>query len=454
MATGSSTINRITPKGVGADNKADIPSAYIIKYFDMINQNGGKIDIQNLVVNFSITEELHSPIVVLNIKIRDDINFFEDFKINGQEKIRLSIEHILNTNETKKIELEFDVKEYPNYQKSINEPNIQEYDIVAVSPFAYSSATQAISKSVKGNTVDNIIKIFNDKLGVDVKNNSICVSSFDGVITIQTPLKAIEWLRKKSFDINGSPFLIYSNISIREIQMTSLAELWSKNNKIIKYFYYRQFLSGSFNNSYHENATRILDMKSNLKLDKLDQINKGAFSGTTRVVDLSTKSFTDKVFDFAKDNTVFENSLSLKSMFNAIKNFKFNTRNSEAPKSLSDLSSASITNLAVNSSAFSTGQQNSTSILSENASHAKSFIANMETISHQIIVYGDLGLNPGKKINIRIPKAVNRTEYEKIHPHEYIELDKSFSGDYIISLCSHSFKEGVYTSKIKIIKDS
>jgi len=78
----------------------------------------------------------------------------------------------------------------------------------------------------------------------------------------------------------------------------------------------------------------------------------------------------------------------------------------------------------------------------------------MQSMNHEIQVYGDFRLNPGKKIKIEIPKSSNAKIYnEEIKFGNKEELDLSLSGTYIVTIAVHSFKDGLYTSRLKIIKD-
>lgn len=446
---GSSVINKNTPRGVGADNSVNsLPSSYVIKKLDCINKDGARFDISALVTSFNITEDILSPVITLSLKIRDTINFFEDFALNGQETIELNLEHITPSAVLKSIDLKFSVKEYPNYEKTAEQPNVQEYTIIAVSEYGYSSMLQRISRSVKGNPLNEISKVFKDDLNKDVVVNGTCSSVFDGIITIQSPLKAIEWLRGKAFDSSGSPFFTYGIISDNRIIIHALSKLWSNENKVFRSYEYRQFFSSpaQTNASYQENLTRIIDMKSNIRLDKLRQAMMGGFASITKSTDLSTKTYSEIEFKFPDDNRFLT--------FNSVKSlFSRNTKIKQ--KSLDQLGSASITNLDTNANTNYQGNPNSTGAIQTNISPAKVFYANMEAVSHQVIVYGDFLLNPGKKINVKIPKAINREDYNKrINKKNAEELDLALSGDYIIGLVSHTFSEGVYTSRLKIIKDS
>lgn len=446
--------HRNTPKGIDADGRATIPSAYRVIKMICINERGAEYDISRIVTSFTITEELFSPILVLNLKVRDTLNFFEDFSLSGQETIELEVERDNGVERDQRIKLKFSVKEYPNYQKLASSPNIQEYNIVAISTFAYSSSLNRICRSVKGNPIANVSKIFTDDLNTQVEVKSTCVSSFDGIITIQSPIKAIEWLRGKAFDSLGAPIFAYSILSSDRVQIQSLTDMWSSKNVRFRRYKYLQFLKNRTGTPefYQENALRILDMKSNIKLDKLNQAIRGGFSSTTRITDLANKTYAERVFDFTKDPLLPNTKLnSDKSPFSLNPQLTFGLL-STGLKSINQFGGASINNLSTNTTGNDGNLNSSTGPMAENIARAKSFYANMDAVSHMIVVYGDFNLNPGKKIAIEIPKAVNAGEYEKLGKNEII--DKSLSGDYIIATVAHTFADGIYTSKAQIIKEA
>ena len=73
----------------------------------------------------------------------------------------------------------------------------------------------------------------------------------------------------------------------------------------------------------------------------------------------------------------------------------------------------------------------------------------MESTAHEIGVYGDPNLSAAKKIKIEIPKAIDPSKYNAAGP-----LDESLSGVYVIAVSIHIFENGIYTNKLRIIKDS
>tara|TARA_R110000868_G_scaffold154598_5_gene380672 strand:- start:673 stop:1857 length:1185 start_codon:yes stop_codon:yes gene_type:complete len=393
---------------------------------------------------------------MLNLHIRDNINFFEDFSLSGQEIIHLILQKRNDkNNRTIQVDLKFLVKEYPNYQKS-PQSSVQEYDLIAVSDFAYLSMLKRISRSVKGNVVDNIKKVFQKDLNMtNVVVTDPCVSSFDGVLVIQSPLKAIEWLRQKAFDAEGAPFFIFPRISSNLIAITSLSKLLKrKTYKKYQYKPYQVSVPGT-PESYEENLDKIINIKSNIKLDKLKQANEGAFSNKTIVTDYAKKSFLSKIFNRDKDTKIQKNKLLENSPFGKTLNFITNgIAGSSEP--LTNLPDASRTLISTNTNSNSSGNPNSSTLMTDSLGRIKSYLSNMETLNHQIKVYGDFYLNPGRKIEIKVPKSCNIEEYNKQintgnDPDE--DEDKALSGLYLVAVAVHTFAEGKYITTAKIMKD-
>jgi hypothetical protein len=469
-----------TPRGL-SNGAAQIPSSYKVEKFIISNQQGRTMDIRNLVIGFTITEEIYSPIIVFNARIRDSINFFEEFALCGQEIIKLVLRKVEGPdNENlelpssvwrspKTINLYLTVKEYPNYVKSSETLDAQEYNMIAISDYAYISNLQRISHSIRGNTMYNISKIFNESLNVKEDRISqpssryMCVTQFDGVITIQTPLKAIEWLRQKSFDSKGAPFYVYTTISSDKIIYKSWSEMIDDDSRYPNRdftYKFKQYVESTplTQDSYAENMARILSINSNIKLDKLVQATRGGFANTTQITDFGTKTFVDRIFNIDKDELVRKNRMS-----RSLTNYKFSEwgqafgflsglKDIAAPLELNKAADASITQISAQA-----GSNNASSVYEQYASAAKSYLANIDSQSHEIVVFGDFGLNPGKKITIEIPKSANIKKFYEKHkgaPEETDDKDYSLSGQYIVAVAVHTFENGYYLTRAKIIRDN
>jgi hypothetical protein len=383
---------------------------------------------------------------------------FEDYGLCGQEVLSLTV---LKTNKgsklEKKINLRFVTKEYPYFSRDQEKYDVQYYDIVALSEIAYHSSLTKISRSVTGHTADNIKKIFTEDLSVSPGNFLITgepLTNFSGVLPIDTPIKNAEWLTGRTFDKLGSPFLLFQTIN-GKVQLSSMLSLISDNtNPVYKTFvYHNQYEEkpGTVE-SFNEQANRILMISSNLKLDKINQAKQGAFASETRYVDIANKNITVRTYNHSIEGNK-ELSLGKGQTYST----EFGVFKNGSAQTLNDMSMAKINYVYTNPSSFGFASDNSNSSLAESLHKSQSIISNLQNESHDIIVYGDLYLNAGRKININIPKAVsyyNQREFRGKSDKKLNQNDSAVSGKYIVFKASHRFDEGVYTTQLTIGRDS
>ena len=454
---------RNTPKTIEtAEHSQLLPSSYIVDQFTIVNSDLYERDLSPIVVSFTITEELFSPVNVLNIRIRDDLNFFEEMKLNGQELVKLKLTRSnpeyfdKKTSDKHTIELEFAVKEYPNYQKGVNTQTIQEYNIIAIPPYSYMSMLKRISRSVKGPITDSIKKILVNDLycteSFEVKGNP--VTPLNGVITTQSPLKAIEWMRSRLFDEKSSPFFFYRPISSEKFILHSWTNIATVDTTYRK-FQYLPFLTNSSSTplTYAESMSRILDIKSNIKLDKLEQAVGGAYSSTLRVVDIGSKGFSDKVFDVFKDTSISQNRMKPYDAYTDAVAFLKTSTSLSIGRSLKDFNRAFVKELAVNSAKDSISDPDSLSVgtLLQHLAPSQSYLSKLNARCHEVEVNGDFLLNPGVKVDIEVAKGAHTVVYDL--KDNANQIDKFMSGTYVIGVVAHVFKDGLYRCKMKVFND-
>ena len=436
MSTEENVITRNAPK-IGF-----APGSFEIQSLVMTNSGGATRDIRKLLESFSITEEIYSPVVTFTGVFRDDKNFFNNFSITGQEILDVKLSKVPSTkakgSTANQVSLKFYVKEYPNYTRTLDFPSVQTYTVIAISDFAYISSLKKISKSIKGNVAKNIQDVFSTDLYREVIVRGRCTSEFDGIITIQPPLKALDWLRRRAFDGDGSPFFLYSTISepTGKITLASWKEI--SNGGVQFNYVYKQRLESDpdTQEAYDEELSRILDMRSTIGLDKLAMSNRGSYSNKTYITDYAMKTYTDKEFTLKKKSFA-----SLEYSINGTGGKGVSLYETyDASQSFIQINTASADNALPNST---------TGPVQDNINSAKSFFALMNESSHNITVYGDFRLNPGSKIKLKIPRAIRR-EANETEPEE----DELLSGEYIIVVAAHRFAGGVYTSQLKLVKNN
>jgi hypothetical protein len=91
----------------------------------------------------------------------------------------------------------------------------------------------------------------------------------------------------------------------------------------------------------------------------------------------------------------------------------------------------------------------------DSGGRTRSYTENLESINHDISLFGDFELNPGKMINIFIPKAIDPSIQRDVLKNNKDEIfDEQMSGKYLITSCIHTFKGGEYFTNVRIKKDS
>lgn len=451
MATTSNANNPAinTPKtGYAGDNSGvKTPGAFEIKRLIMTNSKGVKKDLKalNLVDSFTITTELFSPVVTFTATIRDNENFIDDkeFDICGQETIEIEIDPLIAGDAIKQT---FYVKEYVNYTKTLDFPNTQIYSLVAISEFAYRSSLMNICRVVdKNQTVaENIKTIFIEDLGFNKKDgfnvDGDVSTKFEGIINIQRPLKAAEWLRSRCFEENGSPFFLHSNITQpKRIFLSSWKSLSA--GAIVATYKYRQQSEEIPGTTKHtiEERSRILSMSSNIKFDRLASANAGAYASRLNVTDYAAKTYYTLDFKSKATKDWTPQKYKIKNREGAI----------VEDATMHNIPSANTASVHINTAINPDGKGNSvTNALYPNISIANAFIARLNEINHEIVVYGDTAFNPGVKLKLQIPKTLR----ERTIGQGKDNLDPVVSGEFMIVVAAHVFSNGIYTNKLKLVR--
>jgi len=483
-----STIpNSNTSKNLDADGNILYPSVYEFREFIMINKYGQKENITQLVTSFIVSEEIFSPILTAKIVIRDNENFFEDFKIDGQEIIKVKVDYLLNPEDRtslKTLSYQFVVTDYPLFEKTTESINVQEYELNLISSFAYLSRLQQISQSIVGDPVIAIQKIFENylaypKFDYQSKERHPCLThNLKAVITQRTPLQAVEYLKGLCYDSEDSPFFIYTTLQNDSIIARSWIDIISqddiyKPSSTADSYQYKPFIEEEVGTTENlrELRSKIISLSSDISLDKLSQAVAGGTGSVIEEIDLARRSYNEfkefspktRIIDQAK-NVNGEDKGSSEFDFNYLQNLDF--VNGQSKSLIKNILSDPTTSRKVYYLSNDPYPSYSIDPISGDLIKGKSFIsparvkrnalpkarkyiANMESTAHEIGVYGDPNLSAAKKIKIEIPKAIDPSKYNAAGP-----LDESLSGVYVIAVSIHIFENGIYTNKLRIIKDS
>ena len=431
-------------RNMRADGVALAPSGFTIKKCSMTRYDGGAdIDITPLVVKINLIESLYAPTIVAQISLKDAANFMEEFPICGHERVHLILERIEHDTEVeKRIELKFIVTEYPLYGKQEGgNANVQAYTLSAISEHAFLSSIKKISRQFNGQTDKEIIKILNEDLGhYNIRQLGTVITAAKGVLPRMKPLEACEWFRSRSCDNPESPIFLYQTID-GVIHLVSYSELIKEKVHGV----YRDTRAFTQNpqsiEDYKERATRLLSVTSNLRFGRVFQSQSGAFASKMNYVDIATKTYGTKHYGY----NIEKNTLTGNPPFSSA--FKI------SDKGLGEYYDAHSNKVSLNTLAY--GEQQNTNVLRKDYEQkVRSFTESLETMTHDIRIYGDYEFHPGKVITLKFPKALDPAEAELSTEDDHPGEDKLLSGKYLVTSAQHTFENGEYFINARVKRDS
>ena len=431
-------------RNMRADGVALAPSGFTIKKCSMTRYDGGAdIDITPLVVKINLIESLYAPTIVAQISLKDAANFMEEFPVCGHERVHLILERIEHDTEVeKRIELKFIVTEYPLYGKQEGgNANVQAYTLSAISEHAFLSSIKKISRQFNGQTDKEIIKILNEDLGhYNIRQLGTVITAAKGVLPRMKPLEACEWFRSRSCDNPESPIFLYQTID-GVIHLVSYSELIKEKVHGV----YRDTRAFTQNpqsiEDYKERATRLLSVTSNLRFGRVFQSQSGAFASKMNYVDIATKTYGTKHYGY----NIEKNTLTGNPPFSSA--FKI------SDKGLGEYYDAHSNKVSLNTLAY--GEQQNTNVLRKDYEQkVRSFTESLETMTHDIKIYGDYEFHPGKVITLKFPKALDPAEAELSTEDDHPGEDKLLSGKYLVTSAQHTFENGEYFINARVKRDS
>lgn len=425
--------------GLGS-GKPITPASYKFGKIELENHEGEVYEIQNIVAKFSITESIYSNTLMCKVNIKDTNNLIEDFPIIGQEKLRFGFEKPDVNGDKVKIILEFSITEYPGYGKT-TEKYVQAFSLTGISNHAYNSEFKKISRAVEGTTSEIIETIM---VG-DLKEENFVVDSksdarFQGILNYNTPLRCVEWLRKKSFDEGRSPFYFYQTLD-GLIHLKSFSDICSEDIHN-EYYDAREFdYEVHTDDDFNQRKFRILEITSDLKFSKFFQGMQGAYASENYYLDIGNKQFTMEEFDGSTINPILN------------KNKSYSAQKMVIDGTIDKEFQAHCEFTSINAFSFEGIDKNYNEIKKDSEGKLKANLETLDSTTHDIKLFGDLELNAGTIIKLNITRAMDPRERDKSENSEGGEHDKHMSGKYVITSAIHTFENGEYYTNIRVKRD-
>lgn len=430
--------------------EALLPEGFNCKEIMLRNHAGVERDIKAIVVKFSLTESLYSHTVIANLSVKDTTNFFEKFPITGQETVQIKIERktaFTDGEAPETLDLKFFVTEYPVYGRAGQ--HTQVYSFSALAPHAFGSSFRKISRSYNGLTSEEIRKILVNDCKLPEENfrqTGDPISTAKGLITRQSPLKAAAWFLSKTFDEALAPFFLFHTIW-NKVQLSSYTSLISQD-PYETYIHTTGFSQNAqTSQDYIERSTRILQIASDLNLGKVFQGQAGAFASSNNSLDLTNKTYTKYDYGYNKDLISKSNSLEKGSVLSRF----FKTASTE----IDTLADAHSEYISLNRGAYGDSQKNMNGLRTQTQGITRAYHEILETTQHEVVLHGDMGLNPGRVIYLKLQRAMDPQNFKDLLEKNPRDIwDEHLSGKYLITSAIHTFEDGKYYTNVKVKRDS
>ena len=421
--------------------------SYVRKYVKLYPTNGSFVDIKDLVGNINFSEALDQASVICTLDILDGIDMLETLKINGSEKIEISIQQKTPLGQTNKINKTFYVSDVINHSRS--RPGVQTYQLVCISEMTYLNSFLRIKDKFAGSPGNLIQTILKSRLGVsddDIYNiNTDSGAVLKGVYPNLRPLNAIHWLCRNAFE-DSTPFYFFDTLQ-KGIIFDSLKSLVGDEEPEITYEQ-RPFFKNYTNDveEFEDSRKRIRKISSDLGMSKYNQGADGTYASTLTSIDISTKEvIEDEPYQY-KDNFLIK---------------KHGKKNANAPfpkdktflsRTLENFTDARKFHLSLNSLAFGAGTNNYHNHISKFIQKSESIKNGFDFINLNMDVNGDFRLHSGMLVNVKIGKATAKEIAFRNGNTD--ELDNNLSGNYIVYAINHDFGSKEYVMDVLLKKDS
>jgi hypothetical protein len=429
------TKARNTTKLIG--NSGVVPGSYILSKLDLTTTKGQVFDIKQLVTGITITESIYMASIEAEIVILDGVNLFEELKLNGDEKIDMIIKiKELESGDTEKHNHTFYISEILDFARKRNGSST--YLLRCLSKHAYINNTKILTKNRSG-TIGTIIKnICTSDLKIKDKYldvNTSTSQSINCIIPSLRPFAAIKWLNTNAFTTTGAPFYFFETLN-SGVKYKSYEDF--VDSEPVTEYIHTPVLKNTIGSKeyFKETSRRIRKLSSDLNLSKYVATLEGAFASTTRSIDISTKSYTPKKYNY---NNI--------KKLNSHNPFPANRSNNDHydGKPLDRISDGKNYFISNNKHAY----KNSNNFQSPSAIYmgmSQSYISTEETLIHDITVAGNFNIECGQTIRIKMNKT-------SAADNESDPIDKMQSGRYLISSIIHKF-EDEYTLQMEVKTNS
>lgn len=397
-----------------------------IDYVQIITSTGKIINVLNQVSSIEIFEDIFSPLITGQITMTESFDFIGSFPFIGEEIVKLKVKTpTFPDSKPYTIDGEFYVYKITNQEQLAHRKMF--YVLHFISLEVLSDINLKISKSYSGR-VDEIVKRLITSEGLTSKKNyeiEQCRNSTKYISNYWSPIENLNFLTRRAQNAGLATNYVFfeNNAGFHFISLDSMYK-----QPVAFNFIKDDYSDDGFIGTEYE---RILSMNVDTNFDYLKRIQQGFYSSKMVSHDLVTKKYAVQkmnYFDiFQKFNHLNPNPVSTKDVINRENDYIINK-----PRHYAGFNGVG-------------GDGSNEWVLQHlmQMQHAGSLAVN-------ITVPGRTSISAGQKVNLTIHNNIvinSKDTSENI-------INKTYSGNYIISACNHEITRSSHFCHLELIKDS
>jgi hypothetical protein len=272
-----------------------------------------EIDISQTIMELTLFESVNIPYITGNMVCVDTQFAFEELRMNGTERLKLSI-----------VASEYDYTFEKNFiiTRTIGKTKMNEsgygYNFYIAEEIFFLDVLKKVSNAYQGTPSQIIQSVLSSEFDkeLDLIGKPSAQSAFTYISPFISPLTVIETIRKRTSDRNGYPFFVYATLKEDSVRMKCLSDMIETDpiNRIPFTFSNAQ----NYNPDRKKQLTNIEFMKDIGTNDTVEMLMKGAVQNQYNVLNLSTNRRNKnnrfnitEVID-AKDDSIYNKDLKIR----------------------------------------------------------------------------------------------------------------------------------------------
>lgn len=435
-----------------------------VKTLTLVSTNNVSIPLNEFLIEFNLYEDMFSSTLYGTVFLSDSRNLIDKLPIIGEEQLLVDI--ITPGFEKLRIKKAFRVFKLSD-RNIVRDNNTQTYVLHFASNELFKDLITPLFNKFEGSVNELVASIFTNIQSpryfenFDINNQAGAITSIVGIGLATekikfvapgwTPIKCINWLSSKSLPLDGSSanFLFYE---------TNKSFYFACVNDIFKSFHTRDSLFGravNFIGTYSYSPNNLNRKGENIeeqffKINNIEMVSttdhvknstSGYLSNRTVVLDVFNKSYTNSVFDYTvrypdffhtsgkgKNAVPIFTNRATKSVDSAISFYPFNPKLFGNPD----------------------GTNVSSSVDPKKLLSRKSLLMDLTNLKLNIVIPGRTDIEVGNLMYINFPALTPVSEQDA----NASNVDKSYSGYYLITAIHHKVTILEHVMFLEIIKDS